>query len=297
MFGSQGFELALSFESSYKATSWTANRLSCNLSDNTGIMTDAAAATKVFSIPELLELILSSLPEDTIHQQIATLRFIYLSRTTSRVWHDLILNSTPIRQKLFLPTRFVDDVDAYSIKSAFPTADPNPWIPQLLLHQRSWGSAYPFDNTYSAYNLHPSEPKYWTFSFEVSRAQYSRFPTARPWREMLASSPPFTAFWYTRSFYELGSGRAPFVTYLDYEPGKPKAKQLYTVENPRGVTLGMLVDAVTELMEKHLDAKFVMIESLRTGDGVDGRSGELPKTKGWMPGLSAERDSGGAGEL
>lgn len=257
------------------------------------------ATTRVFAIPELLELILLSLPCDTTHQEISTTRFILLSRTTCSTWHHLVTTSTPLRQNLYLPTPLDFSLSiAYNEKACFPPARPNPWIPHLLLNQRSWGSAYPFDNAYSAYNLHPSEPKHWTFSFEVSRTQYSRFPPAGPWREMLASSPPFTEFWYTRSFYELGSGRAPFVTHLDYDPGLPKLGQKYRKHCSGGVTLGMVVDAVCELIEKDSSAKFVMVESLRMIEEDESQTcttkleDDRPTTRGYLPGSSAEREWG-----
>jgi hypothetical protein len=162
------------------------------------------AATKVFHIPELLELILLAIPKDNIYQEIVATRCIYISRTSSRTWHDLIGSSSPLRQMLYLPTdQVVPQTSVYDEVTSFPPAQPNPWIPYLLLNQRSWGSAYPFDNAYTAYNLRPSEPKKWTFSFEVSRAQFERFPEAGAWRDMLVSSPPFFGFWYTRSFYEV----------------------------------------------------------------------------------------------
>jgi len=89
---------------------------------------------------------------------------------------------------------------------------------------------------------------------------------------MLVTSPAFTMFWCTRSFYELGSGRAPFVTYLDYDPGVAKGQQKYCWRGEKGVTIGMVVDAIAELMEKYSDARFVLVESVRDGDDVEVRS-------------------------
>lgn len=102
------------------------------------------------------------------------------------------------------------------------------------------------------------------------------------------TSPPFTDFFFTRSFYELGSGRAPFVTHLDYNAKKPKSEQKYRGHCPNGVTLGDLVDAFYELFEKHSSAKFVMVESVRCVDHIK-LADDRPTTKMYMPGLSAER--------
>lgn len=254
------------------------------------------AATVVFNLPELLELILLSLPCQTTHEEIASSRTIYLGRTTCRTWNSLIEKSTPIRQRLYLPTCLdIDDAKAFLSISAFPPARPNPWTPHLLLNQRSWGSAYPFNSTYSSFDPSPSRPKLWTYAFEMSRVQYARLPLAGPWREILATSPPFTDFWYTRAFYELGSGRAPFVTHWDYNAKLPKSQQRYRVHCASGITLGMIVDAVGELFEKHPNTRFVMVESLRTRDEAERANPEArerPTTRSYLPGSSAERDHG-----
>ena len=249
-----------------------------------------SAATKVFNIPELLELILLSLPCDTTHSEIASMRTMHVSRTTSKTWHFLLQNSPTLRHRLYLPTTLdINDSLAWLSKSPFPPAEPNPWIPHQLLNQRSWGSAYPFENTYATLyeGISPSKPKFWNFSLELSRAQYSRLPQGGAWRELLATSPPFTDFWYTRSFYELGSGRAPFVTHIDYNAKLPKSQQKYRVHCLEGVTLGDIVDAFAHLFEMHSAAKFVMVESLRCGSAQILVEGE-PTTKNYLPGSSAE---------
>lgn len=255
---------------------------------------EVAAINKVFNIPELLELILLSLPHDTTYEEVNSTRNIYLNRTVCRTWHDLVTHSTPVRQRLYLPTPLdSSDSRAYLEKSAFPPARPNPWTPHLLLSMRSWGTAYPFDNAYSAYNLDPSEPKFWTFSFELSKARYDRLPPAGKWRDMLATSPPFTDFWYTRCFYELGSGRAPFVTHVDYDGKLPKTQQKYRKHCSTGITLGMMVDAISELFVKHPNARFVMLESLRVGgDEHVALKDDRPTTKAYLPGSSAQREWG-----
>ena len=249
------------------------------------------AATQVFSIPELVELILLSLPCDTIHTEVSSMRSIHVAQTTSRSWYDLLRESTPIRQKLYLPT-CLDGTEsiAWTERRPFPPAEPNPFIPHIVLNQRSWGSAYPFDTMGSVYDFGPSRPRFWTFSLELSRAQYSRLPPPAAWRELLATSPPFTDFWYTRAFYELGSGRAPFVTHIDFNAKVPKTEQKYRVHCPSGVTLGHIVDAMTHLFEKHAAAKFVMVESLRRpakdAPMIVDEGG--PTTKMYLPGSSAE---------
>ena len=78
------------------------------------------------------------------------------------------------------------------------------------------------------------------------------------------TSPPFADFWYTRSSWELGSGRAPFVTHWDFDPKLPKDQQQYRVHCKDGVTLGMIADAFGELFGKCSEARYVMVESLRS---------------------------------
>lgn len=244
------------------------------------------SASQVLNIPELLELILLSLPGNTTYEEISSSRTILLACTTTRTWYSLIQTSPPIRRRLYLPTCDNSSIsDPWYEQSAFPPAQPNPWMPLLLLNQRSWGSSYPFDNSYSAFNLVPSQPKLWTFSFEMSRAQYSRLPPPGAWRNMLAALPPFTDIWYTRCFYELGSGRAPFVTHWDYDAKKPKSQQQYRVHSDQGITLGMIADAMSEMFEKHSNARFVLVESLRIGSKA---ADDRPITKSHLPGSSAE---------
>ncbi len=254
-----------------------------------------SAATEVFNIPELLELILLCLPCDTDHQAVSSMRTIHTARTVSRTWHELIRQSTVLRQRLYLPTPL--DVMTSKVWSKQATSKParlNPWTPNILLNQRSWGSANPFENALTGElyeEIKPSKPKYWNFFLELSMAQYKRLPAAGTWRKQLVASPPFTNFWYTRCFYELGSGWAPFVTHLDYNAKKPKSGQKYFVHCPSGATLGDLVDAYTHLFEKHSSAKFVMIESVRcrSSDEEVKLSEDRPMTRTYMPGLSAER--------
>lgn len=251
-----------------------------------------AAAREVFNIPELLELILLSLPCNTIHQELGSIRTIILGQRTCRAWQALVDRSTPIRKRLYYSTPLdATEAHEWNGKHAFPPSNPNPWIPDLLLNQRSWGSSWPFDNIYTHLELRPSQPKFWTFAFELSRAQYSRIPKAGAWRDMLVASPPFTDFWYTRCVYELGSGRAPFVTHLDYDAGLPKTEQRYRAHCPGGATLGDLCDAVAELYDKHPSAKFVMVENLRLRGNVN-LSDDRPLTKSYVPGSSAERAHG-----
>ena len=98
------------------------------------------AATQVFNLPELVELILLSLPCDTIYSQIGSMRTIHIARTTALTWHLLMEQSTPLRKSLYLPS-CVDETDTmiWTQRTPFPPAEPNPWIPHLLLNQRSWG--------------------------------------------------------------------------------------------------------------------------------------------------------------
>ncbi|EMC96237.1 hypothetical protein BAUCODRAFT_467708 [Baudoinia panamericana UAMH 10762] len=267
------------------------------------------AAYQVFHISELLELILLQLAPRTgssIHEEINATRTLLLNRTVCRTWHALLSTSSPLRRSLYLTTLSASEnvVDtAYTKKTISPPAKPNPWIPNILLSQRSWGSAYPFDNAASQlFNLTPftpsvPKPRYWTFHLELSRPQYARLPTSGPWRDMLATQPPFRDLWCSRCFYELGSGRAPFVTHLDYDSRKPKTEQRFTRRCEGGVTLGAIVDAVGEVMEQYPNAKWVMVESLRVGNDSGEESlarvdDDQPVTRAYMPGSSSEREFG-----
>lgn len=86
------------------------------------------------------------------------------------------------------------------------------------------------------------------------------------------------------------------MTHLDYDGKVPKSRQRYRVYRAEGVTLGDVVDAVGEMFEKHADARFVMIESLRVGSD-DAKvtlklEDDRPTTKAHLPGSSAEREFG-----
>lgn len=80
---------------------------------------------------------------------------------------------------------------------------------------------------------------------------------------MLAFELPFLVLWSTRTFYKLGSGRAPFVQWLDYDPQLPKWKQKFYRHRDAGVTLDDLIDAVKELFEMGgAGTRSVMVESV-----------------------------------
>ena len=99
------------------------------------------AATRVFNIPELIELILLSLPCDTIHTEVASMRTMHVSRTTSRTWHSLLEDSSILRHRLYLSTS-LDQHESRSWldKSAFPPAEPNPWIVSHLLFTMAYST-------------------------------------------------------------------------------------------------------------------------------------------------------------
>jgi hypothetical protein len=242
------------------------------------------AATTVFSITELLELILLSLPNTSTSQELLAFRTILLGRTTTRAWHALLTHSTHIRQRLYQPTPagLLAAENIWSVPATCPPARPNPWIPYLMLHQRGWGAEYPFAKVYDDFNVVTTTPRRWTFHVEVSAAQYWRKvdeveeESSTSWRAMLASQPPFQQFWYTRCVYELGSGQAPFATHMDYEPGKPKSRQKYFRHRTRGVTLGDIFDAVGELFGQDPEAQFVMIESLCPTEDRDAERELIP---------------------
>ena len=78
------------------------------------------------------------------------------------------------------------------------------------------------------------------------------------------------------------------MTHLDYDASLPKAGQRYRQRRDGGVTLGDLVDAVGELFERDSEGtRFVMVESVRSLSQEEEEE-ERPRTKGYMPGLSAE---------
>lgn len=234
------------------------------------VMSDTTAnkATEVFSVPELLELILLSLPSSNVHQEISSLRTILLARTTCPTWHTLVETSTPLRQFLYLSSAADKHSSprAWHQKHAYAPSRPNSWIPILVLERRSWGFACPFQPVLDM--LDAGKSRYWTFSLEISARQYQsllRLDTTQSWASLLAAEPPFAEFWYTRCFYELGSGRAPIVTYVDYESGKPPWQQKYFKHRAAGITLGDLVEASKELFEIEgpEQTKYVMVESVR----------------------------------
>jgi hypothetical protein len=241
------------------------------------------AATTVFSIAELLELILLAFPATSASEELLAIRTILLGRTTTRAWHALLTHSTHLRQRLYQPTPagLLAAQKTWSVPGCCPPARPNPWIPYLLLHQRGWGAAYPFADVYDRWGVAAAAPRHWTFSVEVSAAQYRRKReeveegSPSSWRAMLASQPPFQRFWYTRCEYELGSGRTPFVTHVDYEPGTPKSRQRYCVNCVGGVTLGDIFDAVEELFDLDPEAQFVMVESLCPTEEGEDEGGEV----------------------
>ncbi|KAF2722142.1 hypothetical protein K431DRAFT_222930 [Polychaeton citri CBS 116435] len=258
-------------------------------------MSRLGTAAQVFAIPELLELILLALPLDKFYEEIESMRLILTSQAVCRTWRNLVIRSTPIRQMLYLPTPCdAKEARIWWDKTSIPPARPNPWIPHVVLNRRSWGSAYPFDNTYSAYNLDPSRPKLWTFALEISRADYERFPTSgdHSWWNMLLAKSPFVCMWYTRALYELGSGRAPFVTYLDYIPNIRKHEQKYVKRRKDGITLGDLVEAVSELFVIDGGIGWVRVESVRQADDETGETKDpidrLPATRDLLPIASAQ---------
>lgn len=170
----------------------------------------------------------------------------------------------------------------------------NPYIFSLLLRGRRWGGAWPFNGIDQTSMYAPTEaPQLWSYFFEVSRSEFLRFPPAGPWRETLATEPPFREVWCTFMAQMTGvdemlykASRDAAVGYDDddddddegiwttrmeaefrvrgYQQSKGKQKMRRYCEG--GFTLGAMVDVVRELFERDEKAEWIVLESVRRED-------------------------------
>ena len=250
----------------------------------------------VFAIPELLEIILLSLPTATTQQELSSIRTILAGQTVCNTWRCLVRDSARIRSFCYLPTHVpifpVSDRTAWDEKSTTPaTIRHNPFISSLLLRGRRWGGAWPFSGTSQTSIYGPTEaPQSWSYFFEVSRSEFLRFPPAGPWREMFATEPPFREVWCTYMsqmtgidslLYNSSSSQdaladddddeAIWTTRMEaefrvrgYRHSKGKQKTRRYCEG--GFTLGAMVDVVREMFEGDEKAEWVVLESVRRED-------------------------------
>lgn len=257
----------------------------------------------VFAIPELLELILLSLPTTTTQQELSSIQTILVGQTVCNTWRCLVRDSTRIRAFCYLPTNLpsssITDNTAWDEPSTTPTSiRHNPYISSLLLRGRRWGGAWPFSANSQISMYGPTgTPQLWSFFFEISRSEFLRFPAAPgPWREMLATEPPFRDVWCTVTsqmtgidslLYDKASARAGAreadasdedeeeeeiwtprmeadFRFLGYQHSKGKQKRRRCCEG--GFTLGEMVDVVREMFGRDGKAEWVVLESVREDD-------------------------------
>ncbi|KAM0711207.1 hypothetical protein Q7P35_001946 [Cladosporium inversicolor] len=268
-------------------------------------------SANVFAIPELLELILLSLPTTTTQQELSSIRTILAGQTVCNTWRCLARDSTRIRASCYLPTDVpspsITNNTAWDKPSTTPTSiRHNPYISSLLLRGRRWGGAWPFSANSQISMYGPiGTSQLWSYFFEISRSEFLRFPAAPgPWREMLATDPPFREVWCTITsqmtgidslLYDKASPRAGAreayagdddddgeeeeeeeeeeiwtprmeadFRFLGYQHSKGKQKRRCRCEG--GFTLGAMVDVVREMFEGDGKAEWVVLESVRQDD-------------------------------
>lgn len=247
----------------------------------------------VFAIPELLELILLSLPATTTQQELSSIRTILSGQSVCNTWRCLVRDSARIRTFCYLPTTFSSSskpTSAWDEASTTPTSiRHNPYISSLLLRGRRWGGAWPFNGNYKTSMYTPtSTPQLWSYFFEISRSECTRLPAAGPWREMFATEPPFREVWgtymsqmtgidsllYNSSRDVLGdedddegiwtSRMEAEFRFRGYQQSKGKHKMRRCCEG--GFSLGAIVDVVREMFERDGKAEWVVLESVRRDD-------------------------------
>ncbi|GAB7333158.1 hypothetical protein MBLNU13_g04820t1 [Cladosporium sp. NU13] len=249
----------------------------------------------VFAIPELLELILLSLPADTTQQERSSIRTILAGQTVCNTWRCLVRDFVRIRTFCYLPTNVLSSSITNNVAWDEKTTTPmairhNPYISSLLLRSRRWGGAWPFNGDCRTSLYAPTEaPQLWSYFFEVSRSEYLRFPPAGPWGEMLATEPPFREVWCTYTSQMTGidsllynSSRDALIDdddedeviwttkmeaefrFRGYRQSKGKQKMRRYCEG--GFTLGAMVDVVREMFERDEKAEWVVLESVRRED-------------------------------
>jgi hypothetical protein len=259
-------------------------------------------AAEVFAIPELLELILLSLPATTAQQELSSIRTIITCQIVCNTWRCLVRDSAHVRAFCYLPTHVSpsSSPSAWDIKTTTPShIRHNPFIFLLLLRGRRYGGAWPFngDNVASLYGRYPPQ-QLWSFFFEISRSEFMRLPAAGPWRDMLATEPPFRETWCTRTPQMTGidsllykSGRdvqeievegtnvermwRVWTPQMEAESRfkgyqRARAKQFRRESRGEGFTLGDVVDVLGEVFASDAGTEWVVLESVRRIDVYTG---------------------------
>jgi hypothetical protein len=256
--------------------------------------TTKSRSADVFAIPELLELILLSLPATTSQQELSSIRTIIRGRTVCNTWHTLAKDSARIRAFCYLPTRFPSSLNsdpAWDEKTTTPARiRHNPYISSLLLRGRRWGGIWPFSGNCETSMYGPTTSQRWSYFFEVSKSEFLRFPAAGPWRDMLATNPPFREVWCTHTsqmtvidslLYNLGRGAQDITgdgndeeiwtprmeaefRFAGYQSSKGKQKTRRACEG--GFTLGAMADVVAEMFGRDAKAEWAVLESVRQED-------------------------------
>lgn len=247
----------------------------------------------VFAIPELLELILLSLPATTTQQELSSIRTILAGQTVCNTWHCLVRDSARIRAFCYLPTTAPSSSkppSAWDEPSTTPASiRHNPYTSSLLLRGRRWGGAWPFNGNCETSMYAPTKPpQLWSYFFEISRSECTRLPAAGPWREMFATEPPFREVWGTCVSQMTGVDEMLYKASRDalvedddeegiwtsrmeaefrfrgYQQSKGKQKMRRCCEG--GFTLGAMVDVVREMFEGDEKVEWVVLESVRRDD-------------------------------
>ena len=257
-------------------------------------------SANVFAIPELLELILLSLPATTTHQELSSIRTILTGQTLCNTWRCIVRDSARIRAFCYLPTNTPSSPISNNGATTWdsPSTNPtsirhNPYISPLLLRNRRHGGTWPFNgNSKTSMYAPVSTPQLWSYFFEISRSEFLRFPPAGPWREMLATDPPFREVWCTCVSQMTGIDSLIYaaggededsdeedgwedgvwtprmeagVRFWGYQQSKGKQRMRRYCEG--GFTLGAMVDVVGEMFEGDGKAEWVVLESVRRDDG------------------------------
>jgi hypothetical protein len=248
----------------------------------------------VFAIPELLELILLSLPTTTCQLELSSIRTIIGGQTVCNTWHSLVKDSARIRSFCYLPTHVLSSPEsdlAMGEKSTTPEMiRHNPYISSLLLRGRRWGGIWPFSGNFDTSMYGPTTPQRWSYFFEVSKSEFMRFPAAGAWRDMLITDPPFREIWCTHTSQMTGidsllynssrctqesagddneeetwtAGLEAVFRFAGYRYQKRRQKTRRYCEG--GFTLGAMVDVVEDMFGRDARAEWVVLESVRGDD-------------------------------
>jgi hypothetical protein len=255
-------------------------------------------SAEVFAIPELLELILLSLPVTTAQQELSSIRTIIACQVVCNTWRCLVRDSARIQAFCYLPKQVFPPSSSsspsiWNIKSTTPPQiRHNPFICFLLLRGRRAGGAWPFngDCVSSLYGPTPVR-QLWSFFFEISKSEFMRLPAAGPWQDMLATDPPFRETWCTRTSQMTGIDSLLYKSSRDVQElaaadgndermwtpkmeaesrlkgyQMAKGRQIRRDCREKGFTLSDVVDVLGEVFESNPDTEWVVLESVRRPD-------------------------------